>query len=88
MKFYTITVFFLIFISCNSTQKPKTTLEKNSCTLNLKTFLNKLFNTIEVANYFKSRDSVHLEIPYMSDGLTFKNFNGTVSGKLRTKCCN
>lgn len=75
---YLVFLSFLLITACNSNQKPKTTLDKSSCTISLETSLNKLFNIVEVANYFRSRDSVHLEIPYMSDGLTFKNFNGTV----------
>ena len=77
MKIQTLVLILLIFISCNKNGNQRKNIDA-SCKLTLETSLNKLFNKIEVANYFRSRDSVHLEIPYMSDGLTFKTFNGTV----------
>lgn len=78
MKIQTIIILpFLIFISCNNNRNQNSKIDA-SCALSLETSVNKIFNNAEVANYFKSRDSVHLEIPYMSDSLTFKNFNGTV----------
>ena len=78
MKIQTIIIFiFLIFISCNKNGNQSKNIDA-FCTLSLKTSLYKLFNKTEVANYFKSRDSIFLEIPYIPYGLTFKNFNKTV----------